>query len=174
MKTIVVYTSQSGFTRRYAEWIAQAAGADCMDLKEAARADLTAYDAVVFGGSALAGTIRRLGWLRRRAAGLAGRKLIVFCVGASPIDDPGRIEADLSRNLQAPEFQNVQAFYCPGGLDYSRMPVSGRAAMGLLRATLKLKRRKTEDEQKMLAMISSSYDISDRKYIEPILTCLKE
>ena len=29
MKTIVIYNSQTGFTKRYAEWIAEAAGADC-------------------------------------------------------------------------------------------------------------------------------------------------
>ena len=32
MKTAVVYTSQTGFTKRYAEWIAEAVGAECMDL----------------------------------------------------------------------------------------------------------------------------------------------
>ena len=30
MKTIVIYTSQTGFTKRYAEWIAEAAEADCL------------------------------------------------------------------------------------------------------------------------------------------------
>ena len=34
MKTVVIYTSQTGFTKRYAEWIAEAAGADCMELTE--------------------------------------------------------------------------------------------------------------------------------------------
>ena len=27
MKTIVIYTSQTGFTKRYAEWISEASGA---------------------------------------------------------------------------------------------------------------------------------------------------
>ena len=35
MKTIVIYNSQTGFTKRYAGWIAKAAGADCMELAEA-------------------------------------------------------------------------------------------------------------------------------------------
>ncbi len=32
MKTIVIYNSQTGFTKRYAEWIAGECGADCFDL----------------------------------------------------------------------------------------------------------------------------------------------
>jgi len=35
MKTIVIYNSQTGFTRRYAQWIAEAAGADCLELSAA-------------------------------------------------------------------------------------------------------------------------------------------
>lgn len=37
MKTIVIYTSQTGFTKRYAEWIAEATGADCFELSVAKR-----------------------------------------------------------------------------------------------------------------------------------------
>ena len=37
MKTIVIYTSQTGFTKRYAEWIAEAMGADCFELSVAKR-----------------------------------------------------------------------------------------------------------------------------------------
>ena len=37
---------------------------------------------------------------------------------------------------------------------------------------LKAKKDKTEEEEVMIKMIASSYDISDKKYIEPILECL--
>ena len=37
-----------------------------------------------------------------------------------------------------------------------------------------LKRNKTEQEKQMVEVMSSSYDISDKKYIEPILKCLKK
>ena len=39
--------------------------------------------------------------------------------------------------------------------------------------TLKAKKNKSETEMEMVKIISSSYDISDKKYIEPILQCLK-
>ena len=39
---------------------------------------------------------------------------------------------------------------------------------------LKAQKDKTEAEEIMVKMISSSYDISDKKYIEPILQYLKK
>lgn len=39
--------------------------------------------------------------------------------------------------------------------------------------TLKAKKNKSEADEEMIRMISGSYDISDRKHIEPILECLR-
>lgn len=44
--------------------------------------------------------------------------------------------------------------------------------MKLFVKSLKAKKNKTEAEQEMVKMLSASYDVSDRKYIAPILDCL--
>ena len=53
------------------------------------------------------------------------------------------------------------------------MSAPSKLMMKIFIKTLKAKKDKTESEQEMIKMISSSYDISDKKYIEPILQCLK-
>lgn len=171
MKTAVIYNSQTGFTRRYAQWIAEAAGADCLELSLAKKRDLSGYGAIVFGGWACAGGISKLGWFKANMGAWADKKLIVFCVGASPMDSPD-IAPALRRNFSAAEFEKLHMFYCPGGLNYERMPAPSRLMMRLFAASLRAKKDKTESEQIMADAVSSSYDISDRKYIEPILTCL--
>lgn len=173
MKTAVIYSSQTGFTRRYARWIAEAAGADCLALPEAKKADLSGYDAVVFGGWACAGGIRDLKWFKARMGSWSGKKLIVFCVGASPMESP-EVGPALRRNFTPAEWERVRAFYCPGGLSYERMPAPSRLLMKLFARSLQAKRDKTEAEALMARMVAASYDISDRKYIEPILACLAE
>lgn len=35
MKTIVIYNSQTGFAKHYAEWIAETTEADCLELSAA-------------------------------------------------------------------------------------------------------------------------------------------
>lgn len=173
MKTIVIYNSQTGFTKRYAEWIAEAAGADCIELSAAKKTDLSAYEAIVFGGWACAGSISKIGWFKGNIDKWSGKKLIAFCVGASPIENP-EIETSLKRVFNESERKNVTAFYCPGGFNYEEMPAPSKLMMKMLIKALKAKKDKSDDDLEMIRMISSSYDISDRKYIEPILRCLEE
>ncbi|MDE6202137.1 MAG: flavodoxin, partial [Lachnospiraceae bacterium] len=88
MKTIVIYNSQTGFTKRYAGGIAEAAGADCMELQAVKKKNMEAYEAVIFGGWARAGGISGINWFKSNMDKWADKKLLVFCVGASPIDSP--------------------------------------------------------------------------------------
>ncbi len=173
MKTIVIYNSQTGFTKRYAEWIAEAAGADCIALAAAKRKSMEGYEAIVFGGWACAGSISKLRWFKGNMDKWAGKKLIVFCVGGSPIENP-EVEPALKHNFTESEWKRVSVFYCPGGFDYEKMPASSKLMMKMFLKTLHAKKNKTEAEQEMIKMISASYDISDKEYIEPILRCLKK
>lgn len=172
MKTTVIYNSQTGFTKRYAEWIAEAAGADCLTLSIAKKKDLTAYEAIIYGGWACAGSISKIGWFKGNIDKWADKKLIVFCVGGGPIDNP-EIGTALKQNFNESERKKVNTFYCPGGFNYEKMSIPSKLMMKMFVKTLKSKKDKTEEEQEMIKMISSSYDISDKKYIEPILQCLK-
>lgn len=173
MNAIVIYNSQTGFTKRYAEWIAAATGADCLELATAKKKNMSAYDAIIFGSWACAGSISKLSWFKNNAGKWSDKKLIVFCVGASPIDSP-EIQQNLKRILKSPELKNVSAFYCPGGFNYEKMSASSKLMMKMFIKALQAKKGKTEAEEEMIKMISSSYDISDKKYIEPILECLEK
>jgi len=172
MKIVVIYHSQTGFTKRYAEWIAEETGADCLELSVAKKKDLTAYEAIIFGGWACAGSISKISWFKGNIDKWADKKLIAFCVGGSPIDNPD-IEAALNQNFNESERKKVKTFYCPGGFNYEKMSTPSKLMMKIFIKTLKAKKDKTETEQIMVKMISSSYDISDKKYIEPILKYLK-
>lgn len=173
MKTIVIYNSQTGFTKRYARWIAQAAGADCLELSVAKKKDFSSYETIIFGGWACAGSINKISWFKRNINKWSDKKLIVFCVGGSPIDNP-EIEAALKQNFSESELEKVKIFYCPGGFNYEKMSLSSKFMMKIFIKILKNKKEKTKEEEIMVKMISSSYDISNKKYIEPILRCLEE
>lgn len=168
MRTIVIYNSQTGFTKRYAEWIAEATGADCLELAAAKRKSMDTYEVIVFGSWACAGSISKLKWFKSNLDKWSDKRLIAFCVGGSPIDNP-EIEQALKQNFM----KNVRIFYCPGGFNYEKMSVSSKLMMKMFIKMLNAKKNKTEAEQEMIKMISTSYDISDKKYIEPILEYLK-
>lgn len=172
MKIIVIYNSQTGFTKRYAEWIAEAAGADCLELSAAKKKDLTAYEAIVFGSWACAGSISKVNWFKGSIDKWADKKLIAFCVGGSPIDNP-EIDIALKQIFNESTSKKVNVFYCPGGFNYEKMSASSKLMMKMFVKMLNAKKDKTEAEQEMIQLISKSYDISDKKYIKPILECLE-
>ena len=167
MKTAVIYNSQTGFTKRYAEWIAEATDADCFELSEAKKKDLSVYGAIVFGGWACAGSISKLSWFKNNIDKWTDKKLI-----ASPLDNL-EIEPALKKNFSEAELNRVNVFYCPGGFNYEKMSAPLRLMMKIFIKSLKGKKDKTEEDEEMIKIISSSYDISDKKYIEPILKCLE-
>ena len=153
MKTIVIYNSQTGFTKRYAQWIAEEINADCVELSIAKKTDLDSYDAIVFGGWAVAGSISKLKWFKNNISKWSNKKLIAFCVGASPIENP-EIEEALPKNFTADELEVVRWFYLPGGLDYEKMSLKSRAMMKMFVKMLKAKKNKTQDDLNQIRMVS--------------------
>ena len=67
----------------------------------------------------------------------------------------------------------IKAFYCQGGFNYERMNAPSRLAMKMFVSALKKKKDPTEEEKIMTEMVATSYDISDEKYLEPIVDYLK-
>ncbi len=171
MKTIVIYNSQTGFTKKYAQWIAQETKGDCVELSKAKKMTLDSYDAIVYGGWAIAGSISKLKWFKKNIHKWSDKKLAVFCVGASPIENPD-IEIALPKNFTDEELKVLKWFYCTGGLNYDKMSVTSRTLMKMFVKSLDSKKDKTEEEINQIRIMSSSYDYSDVKYIKPIIEYL--
>ena len=170
MKAILIYNSQTGFTKRYAEWISEASGCECYDFKHGSKKNLSDYDTIIFGGWYMAGSVTKIAWLKKQLSSLIsnGKKVIVYAVGASPADGPD-VKTAMERNFSGSEWSGVKSFYCPGGLNYEKMNGPSKLGMKMFVKMLSSKKDASKTEKQMAEMISHSYDISDKKYIEPIL-----
>ena len=129
MRLLVVYTSKTGFTKRYAQWLAEDLSGDCFPLEQAARVDFSGYDAVAFGSSVHAGGVRKLAWLKKRLPALAGKRVALFFTGAMPPEEK-TVEQCVAQNLTPQERQQVKAFYLWGGLNYQAMGPVDKWMMG--------------------------------------------
>lgn len=171
MKTIIVYSSQTGFTQRYACWMAEELDADLVTLEEAKKQNdqyFADYDAIIYGGWAMGGKIVHSEWFTQRIPSWKGKKLVLFCVGASPNEIP-EVEEALHNALTDEERNYAKAFYCQGGIAYDKMKLPSKLALKAFASMIKKKKDATEQEKVMGEMISQSYDIADRKYIFPIV-----
>ena len=84
MKPIVVYSSGTGFTQRYAEAIANKLECEVISIKEIKNKPLHTYDLVVYGGSLMANMLRSYS----KIAKMNLSNIVVFAVGFSePSED---------------------------------------------------------------------------------------
>ncbi|MCR5251858.1 MAG: flavodoxin domain-containing protein [Lachnospiraceae bacterium] len=175
MKTLIIYTSQTGFTKKYAEWLADRMGGDLLDLKEAQKnkpAFFEVYDAICYGGWAMAGNLVKVKWFLDKAVNWKGKRLALFCVGGSPNDNPD-VDVFLQNALSEEQKKYMKMFYCQGGFNYDKMKAPSKLAMKMFVSALRNKKDATEKEKVMAEKMASSYDISDIKYIEPIVSYLE-
>ena len=176
MKTLIIYTSQTGFTKKYAQWLSDRLKADIYELKDVQKKEdafFDEYQAIVYGGWAMAGKTVKINWFFEKAKEWKNKRLAVFCVGGSPNDNPD-VEKMLENMLTNEQKKYIKAFYCQGGFDYEKMNTASRLAMKMFVSALKKKKDPTEEEKIMVKMISDSYDISDIKYIEPIAEYIED
>ena len=184
MKTLIIYSSQTGFTERYASWLKETLDAECISIKNAKSVDLSSYDKIVYGGWCCAGSINGLNSFIGKLAKVKedivanNKKIAIFGCGASPIENPEVKDAlekisNLIETKLSKKFDNLGIFYCPGGFNYEKMNMGSKIAMKMFIKMLESNKNKTEKDEVMIKMISSSYDISDKRHIEPILEFVK-
>lgn len=175
MKTLIIYTSQTGFTKKYAQWIADEMGADIFNLKDARKKEkdfFDGYEAIAYGGWAMASNAVGVKWFLDKSADWNDKRLAIVCVGASPNSNPD-VEEALHNILTDEQRTRMKAFYCQGGVNYDRMTLPSKLAMRWFVSLLKKKKNASKKEKDMASLLSSSYDISDIKYTEPVVAYLK-
>ena len=173
MKGIILYTSKYGATKRYADWLAAESGFDCIETKNAKIEDVIQYDAIILGGGIYASGISGLSFLKKNIGKLQGRKIIVFCDGASPFDEKA-FQQIIDYNLKGP-LSGLPCFYCRGAWDMDRMNFADRNLCRLLQKIVA--KKKTGDyevwEKALIEAGSKKCDWTDKAYIKPILDALR-
>lgn len=170
---IVLYNSKTGHTQRYAELIGKELGCAVRPLSDAP-ADLSRYGVVVFGSRLRAGFFD--GWkkaqklLSKRGA----KKLAVFATGAMPNEAEDQIQKVWEQNLTPEERKTIPHFYLQAGLCYEKMGGVDRAMMKAAAWAMTRKKVQTPEGRAFQDAISRSYDISDPKYIQPLVDSLRK
>jgi ADP-ribose pyrophosphatase len=133
MKSIVVYHSKYGSTRQYAEWIGAETGAEVVELKEAKRKDLAAYETVAFGCPFYAGRLKIAGFVQECAPRLAGKRLAFLAVTAREPGDAG-IAADYEKALPEDVRRSIRFFALGGRLRMADLNFLERGVMKMMKA----------------------------------------
>ena len=154
MHPVIVFTSQTGFTRRYAEYIANRLDCPLVNLADNPRFDPEGYDAVVICGRFHAATLKGAHRARRAMAARPEISFAVVGVGATPMPcnlwPESEHIAAFRRSFPEKDYPDLAFFYAQGGFDFDRLGLPDKLAMRLF---FKMQRKQAETDPQAADML---------------------
>lgn len=172
-KGIILYQSKYGATKKYAHWLQEETGFDWMETKSAKRQQICEYDTIILGGGVYASGIAGLSFLKKNIDNLADKKIIAFCVGASPYDESAISQI---RQLHFKDgLSEVPLVYCRGAWDEDVMTFKDRTLCKMLQKAVAKKDPATYEiwEKALMCAAGQKCDWTDKKYLKPITEYLR-
>ncbi len=173
-RVLIIYKSVTGFTKQYAQWIAEELDCEWKDVKSVSAQTLSGYDVIIFGGRFHAGFVDGLKQAKELIQESGVRQWIVFATGATPNTLTDSIEEAWKNNFTSDELVQIPHFYMQSGLRYEKMPMGDKLMMKVFAAMMKRKKEKNEYEKAMAQALGSSYDFSSKEYIQPLVSFMSQ
>ena len=159
MKKIVVYQSGTGFTQKYANWIAEELGCEAKEYKKIKPEEVASFDMVIYGGWIFAGMV--FGYDKIKPLNL--ENLLVFGVGMSVPS-----EELLSKIAEQNGISKDCLFYFEGGYNPGKLGFFKKLIMNMIKKTIEKKEEKTPEDIHMLESFNG-VDNTNKEAIKPLL-----
>ena len=161
---IIIYCSQYGTTKQYAEELSRKTGIDLKSYEDVK--DINLYNTVIYVGALYAGGVLGMKRTLAKMSQCQGKKLIIATVGlADPIDteNTDSIKKSIKRQLPNDLYENAHIFHLRGGIDYSRLSFKHKTMMGLLykKAVRLPEEKKTAEVKAMIETYNKKVDFID-------------
>ena len=169
---MVVYSSISGFTKKYAEWIAEEMNTKAIPLRDFNADVALSNEIIIYGGNLHAVGINGLKKFKRLSQSLKNKTIVIFACGASP-ERTDVLEHVIRHNFTEHERLRYTFFYLRGGFDFSKLDFSNKILMTLMKWRLASKKSRTEDEEGMLAAYAHPVDYSQKENMKGLLDFCK-
>ena len=180
--TIIIYGSQYGTTKRYAEHLSAMTGIEAVAFKEAK--DIDKYERVIFMGALYAGSI--LGLKKTASKMSPQQELVIVTVGLVDPTDPENINyirhsikerlrvGDGTSGMRVPEhlYDESRIFHLHGAIDYSHLSLKHRMMMAVIHSKIsKMPEEKLNAESKtILATYGKKEDFVDYNSLTAVIT----
>ena len=171
-KGMILYQSKYGATKKYAQWLRELTGYDCAETAKASVGDVLSYENLVLCGGIYASGIAGLSFLKKNIGRLQGKKIAVFCVGASPYEESAFSEVR-KRNMTG-GLAEIPLFYGRGAWDEGGMTFKDRTLCRLLQKSVAKKDPSTYEPwmQALMCAAGQTCDWTDKAYLTPLLEFL--
>ena len=159
MNNIIIYGSQYGATKKYAEELSRRTNIQAISFEDVK--DINNYNKIVYIGGLYAGGVLGMSKTLNKLNNISKKTIIIVTVGlADPTDTENinNIRNNLKRQLKKDVFEEAKIFHLRGGIDYSKLNFVHKTMMSLL-----YKKAKKLPEEKKNAEVKAMIDTYNKK-----------
>lgn len=171
-KTLVLYRSVYGYTKGYAEMIAEELGCGLREASRISAGDLAPYDILIFGGGLYASSINGVNIIRDHFDLLQGKHIAVWATGINT-GSPEGMKRVWHRNFPEEIRKNIRTFYLRGGFDYGNLSPLHKIMMTGLKWKIKASKNQSEEDAGLLMAYQRPENHCDRRNIAGLVTYVR-
>jgi menaquinone-dependent protoporphyrinogen IX oxidase len=173
-KTLIIYFSKYGTTKKYSEWIAEELAGDICSVNDFRQNILNNYDTIILGNSLYAGKIEGLNIFMKNYETLKNKKLILFTCGLADYSKEENINSIYRRiKNELPEeiIEKIKIFYLRGGINYKMLTLKHKIMMWMVKKIrLRNDTGKLSDETKeFIETYGKKVDFMNKENINKII-----
>lgn len=172
---IIVYGSQYGTAKKYAEELGKRTNIDVISYENLE--DINQFDTVIYIGALYAGGVLGMKKTFGKRADYENKNIVIATVGlADPADleNTDNIKTGMKRQLSEKVYNQAKIFHLRGGIDYSKLNFMHRTMMGLLyKKTVALpEEKKTAEDRAMIETYNQKVDFVDFDSLQSIINSI--
>lgn len=153
----IVYTSNTGFTARYAKMLGEKTGLPVYELDKADA--LEKGSPILYMGWLFAGSVK--GYAR------AAKKYAIQAVCGVGLCDTGCLLEEVRRAISLPE--NIPLFTVQGGMDRSKLRGVNKFMIAMLTKVMAAKKDPTADDKRMVELLTTDASYVKEENLEALL-----
>ena len=164
---IVIYDSQTGFTAKYALWIAEKLECPFISIKDAHVPTLQHYKTLIFGGRLIADKPKGFDFLRKHLKDFEAQNIAIYVTGSGKEQDVTKLKQAIFKGTEAAA-DGIPCYFLHSGLNYDKMSAGERLLMKVFCRVLKLSGKKEVGEK-----LSKSFDETNPAFVEGLVAEVK-
>jgi flavodoxin len=177
-KVLVMYYSENGTTKRYAEWIAEELNGDLYDIKSIKSDMLSGYDVIILGSPILAGapkgSIKGMGIFTKNQNMIKDKKIVYYACGIEDVSNEmvtNRIRGYVEKAVPEEVFHKMKIFFLRGGFDHYKLSPLYRLLFWFAKKKMDKKpvEELTFDEKLVLETYGKNLDFTSKESAMPIV-----
>ena len=172
MNSIIVYGSNYGTTKQYADELSRRTNMKVISFKKVNQ-QINDYDNIIYLGALYAGGVLGMSKTLKKLNNISNKKIIIVTVGLSdPTDEVNKnnIRNNIKNQISREVFEKAKIFHLRGGIDYSELNFAHKTMMKLLYNAVKNlpKEKLTAEDRAMIETYNKKVNFIDFSSLDKV------